>query len=111
MRKKVTYEVTLRQRTMKANATDEEIARAVQKEADQLYWQSSVKCETKIISIEALDEYNKKVVYEVTLTKKKMLNTDTNEEIVRNVQKDADMHYWQTTETCETSVLEIEDME
>lgn len=111
MNKKVTYEVKLRHRAVMANATDEEIAREVQKQADQFYWMSSVSCRADVVSIDALDENNKKVVYDVTLTKKKILRTDGDVDIEKAIQKEADMHYWQNVANCTTTVLEVENME
>ncbi|MBR1494254.1 MAG: hypothetical protein IJ601_04315 [Acidaminococcaceae bacterium] len=111
MRKKVTYEVKLRKRAIMQNVADEEIRKKVQNEADLYYWQNTVSCETSIVSIDEVDANSKKVVYDVLLIKKKILEAATEDEVKIDVQKDADLHYWQAVADCTTSVLEIEDLE
>ena len=54
----------------------------------------------------------KKVTYEVILKRHKLVGKEkTEEQVQKEVQKEADMCYWESTDGCTTRVLSIEDIE
>lgn len=54
----------------------------------------------------------KKVTYEVVLKRHKLVEKGmSDEQVQKNVQKEADMYYYESTDECRTRVLSIEDMD
>ena len=54
----------------------------------------------------------KKVTYEVILKRHKLVGKEkTEEQVQKEVQKEADMCYWESTDGCTTRVLSIEDID
>jgi len=53
----------------------------------------------------------KKVEYEVVIKKHAILNGETDEDIAKEVQKQADYQYYQNSDSCEARVIKITDLE
>lgn len=54
-KKKVEFKVILKKHTIIDVATDEEVEKEVQKQADYMFYQSSDSCETEIVKVTDLE--------------------------------------------------------
>ena len=53
----------------------------------------------------------KKVKYEVTLQKHGIMEGDTQEDIQKEVQRQADYQFYQSADSCEIKILEVVDLD
>lgn len=53
----------------------------------------------------------KKVVYKVTITKHGVFPGETEEDVKKEVQKQVDFQFYANSDTCETEILKVDDLD
>ena len=53
----------------------------------------------------------KKVKFKVVLEKHTIVTAETSEEIAKEIQKQADYQFYQNSDSCETEVIQVTDLE
>jgi len=110
-RKKATYTITIGKHGVFPGTTPEEIRIEVQRMADYQFYASSDSCATEIVTMEELDAERKKVAYKVVIGGHGVFIGETREDILKEVQRDADYRYYASSDSCVAEIVSMEDFD
>ncbi|MBQ9698233.1 MAG: hypothetical protein IJV46_06820 [Acidaminococcaceae bacterium] len=110
-RKKASYKLTIGKHGVFPGKTEEDIRKEVQRTADYQFYASSDSCEVRITSVEDLDEERKKAVYIVVVGGHGVFPGETEEDIRKEVQRDADYRYYASSDSCVAEITSVEDFD
>ena len=110
-KKKATYTITIGKHGVFPGKTAEEIRAEVQRMADYQFYASSDSCVAEVVTVEDLDEERKKAVYTVVIGGHGVFIGETAEDILKEVQRDADYRYYASSDSCVAEIISVEDFD